>query len=81
MIEESDLIDAGEVAPGDRTFRVVYCTKHNTLRSGDRVRVVRGGSRNYLLRLIDLTLHTDRNIHDQYPLLVPETVSTEGVCP
>jgi len=61
------MIDAGNVAPSSKRYRVSWAHKHKTLSMGDIViMAVTPRQDNFLLRLSDFTLHWLSDDSDQY---------------
>ena len=69
----NDETDTGAVAPGDGVlYEVTNTHGHETLKPGDRVRMVETPHRvNFLLRTVDDTLHFIYGKCDQYVHLRP----------
>lgn len=75
MVESDKLESACRIAPGSAMYIVVLPFKHETLKCGDRVKMVEVGSDNLLVR-DDLTVHPLQ--HDsEYVVLMPEGMKIE----
>lgn len=60
-------IDSGDVGPSQKTYRVTWPHDHETLKTGDLVRIVLDPSKNTLiLRVDDSSLHPVQDKHKQY---------------
>jgi hypothetical protein len=62
-----NIIDAGEVCPSAKVYRVSWAHNHDTLRNEDLVIMVEGPKSTLLLyRPLDATLHDLKDGYDQY---------------